>query len=157
MYINKKIINTLFIIFIFNICIIFGFILNEIFFSDINIKLNEGHYEECVYVTPNGNCYHSQSCSYITEKQPIGLNQALNNGYQACNHCNGVSFNYIWINGSVTLLEQNNYFASFSISSCICMITIYIFRKCSNKSWFVEKFVSVKAYFFVYKKSYPIE
>ena len=125
---HKKCINALLKIFVFILCINLGFILNEIFFRDVNIKFNDGHYEECVYITPNGNCYHSQYCSYITEKKQMGLNQAIYNGYKKCEHCNGVSFDYICINGTIILIEQNNYFASFFISFCVCLIPLYILK-----------------------------
>ena len=68
MCINKKYIITLSLIFIFFIFINLVFIINHIFFREISIKSKEGHYEECVYITPDGSCYHSQYCSYINEK-----------------------------------------------------------------------------------------
>ena len=96
------------------------FINNNYFHKD-EIVGKEGHYEWLVYITPHGECYHSKNCSYITITSAIGLEQAKSKGYRKCKHCNGVTYEHIWIEGISASPQINNYALAFSISFCVVL------------------------------------
>lgn len=106
-------------------CVLFCFLINKIIFHKDEIPGTCGYYVPCVYIGENSRDYHSEYCTLINEKNPIGLYEAEEKGYAKCEYCNGVSVEKLWINGEKSKPEQNNYFASFFISfSCSSIILI---------------------------------
>ena len=82
-------------------------------------------YEEqpAVYVTKYGDCYHSISCHYLSQSMiEKGLYEALDNGYRACSHCNGIS------HGTVQV-EHREYYEVTDYTNAIsysCLRAVYI-------------------------------
>lgn len=106
-----------------------GFIINACFFQKITTIVTTGHYEPQVYITPSGNCYHNDSCSYITSISPIGLYQAQSRGFTACLHCDGLPCGSIWIKETKHSDYSNNYLLSFSISFVLIYSVAYVLLK----------------------------
>ena len=82
-------------------------------------------YEEqpAVYVSKYGDCYHSISCHYLSQSMiEKGLYEALDNGYRACSHCNGIS------HGTVQV-EHREYYEVTDYTNAIsysCLRAVYI-------------------------------
>lgn len=109
---------TIFAIFMIILWVGLGFIINFCFFHADPVPATEGHYEERVYITPYGACYHTENCSYIDRKWAISIASAKERGYTACKHCKGKTFQF-WIDGTPAQLEKNNYLFSFGISTIL--------------------------------------
>jgi len=103
-----------------------GFFINYEKFHSPAIQGQEGWYEPLVYVTPYGECYHREHCSYITTKREIGLYQAQDRGYRACQHCGGGSSEEILVGHIEARPEENNYLAAFGIASIPTLIIGFI-------------------------------
>ncbi len=96
-----------------------GFNINDTYFHKDYIPAEEGYYDYKVYITPYGECYHSENCSYINRKSEIALLKAINKGYRKCSHCHGTSSEKMWVEGVEEQKEKNNYILSFTISFII--------------------------------------
>ena len=93
-----------------------GFIINAEKYHRDEIVGQEGWYEPRVYITPTGECYHVDHCSYITTNWAIGLYEAQERGYRACQHCGGHPDGQILVGYIKHVPEENNYLASFGIA-----------------------------------------
>lgn len=113
----KKIIITV------ALCIVAIIVLTPI--VDVYFK----HEEPRVYITQTGSKYHSRNCSYLrTSAIPIGLYEAVNQGYTVCSVCGGQA------NGTITV---NGYVSSFYISTgavaLLVLLSVAIHRKFCTK------------------------
>ena len=53
--------------------------------TDVNVQASNS---VIVYVTDTGSKYHNEYCSYLTSKNPITKEKAIESGYTPCSRCN---------------------------------------------------------------------
>jgi len=117
----KKALKHVFIIFAMMIIIFsISFALEDKTIYDYTSTYEE---QPAVYVTKYGDCYHSISCHSLSQSMiEKGLYEALDNGYRACSHCNGIS------HGTVQV-EHREYYEVTDYTNAIsysCLRAVYI-------------------------------
>ena len=110
------------------------FFINDKFYHQDYRPAVTGHYEDLVYRTATGECYHSENCSYVTRVYEIGLDSAIARGLRPCKHCGGIPFGEILVGDYPEIPERDDYLKSGVISFAIVSIAfagIHMFIDCS--------------------------
>lgn len=82
--------------------------------------------EPLVFVTLNGECYHSMDCHYLNKSSKgIGLYKAISEGFRACSHCGGDISGIVMVEYLQPYEQDNTLFAfllciglSIALASC---------------------------------------